>query len=162
MITGLTQTIDRGWASGARTLIASFDASLDPAVAMQLQQLLTHRFAGQSELVCELRDRGRTALLQSREDRAPAIRQLFDRENGYLLLPAASNRQREKFRKVYFARFLRKRCASLDVESSPDCTLPLPGKRILAVVALRYLVWMLRDPGWRQRHRKAIDDWLRQ
>jgi hypothetical protein len=71
---------------------------------MELQQLLANGFARQCERIGELRDRRRPLLLQGRQNGAPAIRQLVDRENGASpVLRPVSRPVGEKFRKPYFA-----------------------------------------------------------
>jgi hypothetical protein len=74
MIARFAEPIDRRRTAGACALFAALDARLDPTVAMELQELLTNGFAGQTEGVGELRDRRRTTLFECRENRAPAIR----------------------------------------------------------------------------------------
>ena len=74
MVACFAQTIDRGRTSRARTLVASLDPGLEPAIAMKLQELLADRFAGQSQLVRELRDGRGAALFERRENRTTAIR----------------------------------------------------------------------------------------
>ncbi len=73
VIAGFAEPVDRRRTSGARALFAALDPRFDPSVAMQLQQLLTDRFAGEAERVGELRDRRGTAALQRRQDGAPAV-----------------------------------------------------------------------------------------
>ncbi|HSP14967.1 MAG TPA: hypothetical protein VLV78_09465 [Thermoanaerobaculia bacterium] len=70
---------------------------------MKLQELLADRFARESESIGELRDRRGALLFEGGENRAPAIRQLVDGEDGPPLLSPLSRPAGEKFRKPYFA-----------------------------------------------------------
>jgi len=51
-----------------------------------LQELLPHRFTRQLENIGQLRDGRRPMLLERNQNRAPAVRQLFNGKNGRLPL----------------------------------------------------------------------------
>src|SRR5204862_8353159 len=66
----------------AAALLAARDPRLHPPFALQLQQLLPHRFAGELQQLGELRDGGGALRLQRDENRAAAIGQLVDGNDG--------------------------------------------------------------------------------
>lgn len=82
MIARLADAVDRRRATRARTLVAALDARFDPAVAMELKELLTDRLASEPELVGQLCNRRGSAKLQRGENGSTAIGKLFDGENG--------------------------------------------------------------------------------
>jgi hypothetical protein len=81
MLAGVGEVVDRGRAAGAAADGVVIDRGLDPTLSLQLQELLAHGLAGQSEQRGELGDGGGAALFQRHDDGAAAVGQLFEREN---------------------------------------------------------------------------------
>ena len=82
MIAGFGEAVARRRPAGAPALLAARDPRLHPSLALQLQQLLPHRFAGQRQQLGELRDGGGPLGLERDENRAATIGQLVDGDDG--------------------------------------------------------------------------------
>src|SRR5258708_21551118 len=74
MIARLGETVTGGGPARRDPLRVAGDLRLDPPFALELQKLLANAFTGQSELIGEMRDRGRSATLQRVQNGAPAVR----------------------------------------------------------------------------------------
>ena len=86
MIASLGQTVARCRPARPTAVIRPRDSSLEPAFALQLQKLLSNRFAGQLQLFGELCDGRRPLPLERDENRAAAVRKLIDGEDDNLLV----------------------------------------------------------------------------
>ena len=82
MIAGLGEVVARGRASGASALVTAGHARLDPSLALELQELLPHRFARELQLIGELRDRGWPLALECEQDGPAAVGKLVYGEDG--------------------------------------------------------------------------------
>jgi hypothetical protein len=83
MIAGLTEPIRSRWPASARFRTA-VDRRFDPSLAVKLHELLTYSFTSETEDGRELGNRCIASLFERDENRAPAVRQLFDAENRFL------------------------------------------------------------------------------
>jgi hypothetical protein len=81
--TGRCEPEDRGRSSGTAA-IAFRDVVRDPPFALELEELLPHRLARKLQHASELRDGRHAAVLELRQDRTTAVRELGER-NGLLL-----------------------------------------------------------------------------
>ncbi len=86
MIAGRSETVSRRRPARSGAVRCAIDACFDPAVPLQLKELLPHRFTGQLQNFRELRDRRRILLLERSENRAPAVWELIDGEDDALLV----------------------------------------------------------------------------
>jgi hypothetical protein len=85
MIASSREYVRRCGTPCATALRRSRNLGLDPSLALQLKQLLPHRLTSELELIGELRDGGGPLALQRDENRAAAIGQLVDADDGGLL-----------------------------------------------------------------------------
>ena len=74
MIARLGQAVARRRAACAPAIARPRDSRLEPAFALQLQELLPHRFARQLQLLSELCNRRRALALERDENRAATVR----------------------------------------------------------------------------------------
>ena len=82
MIARVGQRVARRRTSGLSAARAAIDLRLDPAVALQLEKLLPHRFAGQRKLGCEPRDRCGAVPFERDQNGAATIGKLIDGDDG--------------------------------------------------------------------------------
>ena len=84
MITRFGEAVARRGTAGAAALRGSRDARLDPAFALKLQQLLAHSLARELKFIGELGDGRRTLALEGEQDRATAVGELVNGNDGSL------------------------------------------------------------------------------
>lgn len=83
VVAGLGEGVSRGRTAGAAPLVrAAVDLGVDPAVALELEELLADGLAGELEEIRQLGDGGRPLLLERDEDGPPAVGKLVDGKDG--------------------------------------------------------------------------------
>lgn len=85
MIARRGKAVGRGGTSRPAALGRSIDARFDPSVPLKLEELLPDSLTRQLQNLRELRDRRAALLFERAEDRAAAVGQLMNGEDGGLL-----------------------------------------------------------------------------